>query len=128
MENIVPMSINSYESRLAALNRRLSLAARALEIARPRVSSPQSEAADEPELEPLMDLLLQRVGRLSVALEETFSCEADELLHQRSLLSDVFLLAVAFRTRAVAVKSRLDAAKKDLAEVRVHLTETAALD
>ena len=104
------------------------MAARILEMTRPSVSLSQSEAADEPELEPLMNLLLRRVGRLSVALGEAASSEADEWLLQRSLLSDVLLVAVAFRTRSVTVKNRLDAAKKDLADVRVHLTETAALD
>ena len=104
------------------------MAARILEMTRPSVSLSQSEAADEPELEPLMNLLLRRVGRLSVALGEAASSEADECLLQRSLLSDVLLVTVAFRTRSVTVKNRLDAAKKDLADVRVHLTETAALD
>ena len=120
--------MNSYERRLSALNRRLSLAARALEATSSGVSPSQSEASSDPELEPLMNLLLRRVGRLSVALGETASCEADELLFQRSLLSDVLLVAVAFRARAVTVKNRLDGAKKDLAEVRAHLTETAALE
>ena len=104
------------------------MAARTLEVTKPGFSLSQSEAVDGPELEPLMNLLLKRVGRLSADLGETVSCEADESLLQRSLLSDVLLVAVAFRTRSVTIKNRLDAAKKDLAEVRVHLTETIALD
>ena len=110
------------------MNHRLCSAARALEIASPAASLSEDEAAGGRELEPLLNLLLQRVVRLYVALDETASFEEGELLLQRSLLSDVSLVASAFRSRVATVKNSLDAAKKDLAEVRVHLTETASLD
>ena len=122
------MPANPFERRLPRMNHRLCSAARALEIASPAASLSEDEAAGGRELEPLLNLLLQRVVRLYVALDETASFEEGELLLQRSLLSDVSLVARAFRSRVATVKNGLDAAKKDLAEVRVHLTETASLD
>lgn len=122
------MPANPFERRLPRMNHRLCSAARALEIASPAASLSEDEAAGGRELEPLLNLLLQRVVRLYVALDETASFEEGELLLQRSLLSDVSLVARAFRSRVATVKNRLDAAGQELAEVRLHLTENSDPD
>ena len=67
---------------------------------------------------PQTDILLERVGRVTEALETMPRGDAGELLVMRSLLSDVSLVTAAFRGRAALVARHLDTAAEELGVVR----------
>lgn len=121
------MAANTLEQRLEALDRRLRSAIRAVRVANSIAMPDEPDATMCREMEPVLEPLLQRAGRLAVQLGEGSSFEADEVLIHGLLLSDLSLVTAAFRSQALAVKSRLDRAAKELTGVRRHVDLEADL-
>jgi hypothetical protein len=129
MDRVDPTTADQLERRLAEIDRRLRGVAGVIGPADPVAVVVGSGASEgDGGAEPQIDILLERIGHLTAALETMAPGDIGELLVMRSLLADVSLVTVAFRWRVAAVARRLDTSAEHLGEARREVAASRERD